>query len=224
MALIKAKARVTTGLAHVSEGADVYIRALRDGSLVGVDWLQSLIMAGYGSYIDVGALTTPIVGGGNGTIVDLDQPEVNIGVPTGRTIVPVRIHIQCEVPADTDADVEEIIIGYDRLATNAGGTFTDEVIKNMRTDMVGSSLCDANSAYSGDQTVSPTVNEIARAGTVTNVLTSGITNKQFELLYEPKHPLFIVGPAQLICYWGGVAAMSGFAQVFWVEFPTTWLT
>ena len=38
------------------------------------------------------------------------------------------------------------------------------------------------------------------------------------VVYQPKYPPFIVGPATLLVYWGGtVANVGGFAQVHWVE-------
>lgn len=191
----------------------------RMGHLWTADWLQHMVQAGKCFGIQVGALTTPIQGGGAGTIIDLDQPEVNIGVPSGRVLLPFRIDVQCEVPADQDGDVQEIIVGFDRLATNAGGTFTDEVAFNLRTDNPATSLCDPNSAYTADQTTAPTVIELARAQMVTNIVTSGITQGILQLLYEPKVVPMLVGPAQLLVYWGGTQAMSGFAQVFWCELP-----
>ena len=201
------------------------LRGTKSGALFTQNWVQQEIANGNGRMVQVGALTTPIVGGGDGTIIDLDQPEVNIGVPNGFVIFPYRVHVQCEVPADQDADVQEIIIGYDRLATNAGGTFTDEQANNLRLDLGPGSVTDPNSGYTADQTTAPTVIELARAQTVTNILTNGVTNKQFELLYEPAAVPGIgnvnTTGAQLLCYWGGIQAMSGFAQVYWIEKSVT---
>jgi len=42
--------------------------------------------------------------------------------------------------------------------------------------------------------------------------------KVTSLLYEPKHPPIIVGPATLLVYYGGtVATLGGFIQGHWVE-------
>lgn len=186
------------------------------GNLYMKDWIQREIDAGNAEGFQVGALTTPIVGGGAGTVIDLDQPEVNINVPAGKTIWLIRAHIQCEVPADQDGDVQEIEIGYDNAGvTNASSsTGTVTTPKNLRTDKTSLLLGGSAVVTAGTVNLSanPTVQEIARAQTVTNIVTSGITNKGFELLYEPKHPRPFVGPCAVLAYWGGTQAMSGFAQ------------
>ncbi len=66
MAIIKAKARQTTAVSAESEGNDVYLRALRDGTLLTAAWKQSYIMKGYGYQALVGGFSTPLTGGGNG--------------------------------------------------------------------------------------------------------------------------------------------------------------
>ena len=224
MASIFVKAAQTGGVSIAGEGDDQQARGTRDGSLFAAPWIQGLILEGRCYMIQVGALTTPIVGGGDGTIIDLDQPEVNIGVPSGTAIMPFRVDVQCESSAtEADNDIGEIIIGFDRLATNAGGTFTDETAVNLRTDNPNSSLTDPNSAYTVNQTTEPTVIELARLQRQPIVDVSSVArdNTTLHLRYEPSVVPVLVGPAQLLVYWGGVAARTGFAQVFWAELPTT---
>ena len=190
------------------------------GNLYSKDWVQREQDAGNAEGFQVGALTTPIQGGGAGTIIDLDQPEVNINVPDGKTMWLTRAHIQCEVPADQDSDVQEIILGYDNAGvTNASAsTGTVTTPKNLRSDKTAGLLGASAIVTAGTVNLSanPTVQEIARAQTVTNIVTSGITNKQFELLYEPLRPRAFVGPCVVLGYWGGTQAMSGFAQFEYV--------
>ena len=224
MSTVFLKAAQTGGVAIAGENDQVQARGTRDGALFTAPWIQGLILEGRCYMIQVGALTTPIQGGGAGTIVDLDQPEVNIGVPSGTTILPFRIDVQVECSAtEADNEISEIIIGFDRLATNAGGTFTDETAVNLRTDNPNASLCDPNSAYTVNQTTEPTVIELARRQRQPIVYGTPTVHEDtaLHLLYEPLYSQAIVGPAQLLVYWGGVAAVSGYAQVFWAELPTT---
>ena len=214
----------TGGVAIGAEGSSRQARGTRDGAIFAAPWIQALILEGRCYMIQVGALTTPITGGGDGTIVDLDQPEVNIGVPSGTTILPFRIEVQCESSAtEADNDIGEIIIGFDRLATNTGGTFTDETAVNLRTDNPYSSLCDPNSAYTVNQTTEPTVIEITRRQRqpIVDASATARDDTTIHLLYEPLYAMALVGPAQLLVYWGGIAAHTGFAQVFWAELATT---
>ena len=223
MASVFVNAAQTGSVSIAGEGDQRQVRSTRDGALFQASWLQGLVLEGRCYMIQVGALTTPIVGGGNGTVVDLAEPEVNIGVPAGTTIFPFRVGVQCESSAtEADNDIGEIIVGFDRLATNGGGTFTDEVAVNLRTDNPYSSLCDPNSAYTGAQTTTATVIELARVQRQPIVDGSSVArdNTTIHLLYEPSYPIALVGPAQFLVYWGGIVAHNGFAQVFWAELPT----
>ena len=223
MASVFLNAAQTGGVVIAGEGDQRQVRGSRDGAVFQAPWIQGLVLEGRCYMIQVGALTTPIVGGGNGTIIDLDQPEVNIGVPSGTTILPFRVNVECESSAtEADDDIGEIVVGFDRLATNTGGTFTDEVAVNLRTDNPNSSLTDPNSAYTGDQTTAPTVIELVRVQRqpIVDASSTARADTTLHLLYEPLYPMALVGPAQFLVYWGGVAARSGFAQVFWAELPT----
>lgn len=207
----------------VTENGMVQHWGNRAGSQVLTAEPDQLIAAGYGFHVTVGALTTPIVGGGNGTVVDLDQPELAISVPSGTSIRPVRIHVQCELAGDTDADIEEIIIGVDRTQAITGlGTSTAETAFNMRTDNPRSTNCTILSAATANITPSDPVigMELARRQVTVNLLTAGISHGIFELLYEPDLAPLLVGPCALYVYWGGVAAVSGFAQAQWVEYQS----
>lgn len=203
------------------EGITQALFANRAGALVRVSLIDQLIAAGYGYHVTVGALTTPIVGGGNGTVFDPEQSELSISVPSGVAIYPIRLSVQAEVPADQDADVQEILIAADRAAasTATSSTGTVETAFNLRTDNPRTSNLTVVSANTSDH-ATPTLGlELARKQMVTNILTSGITQGFLDLLYEPENPPLLVGPCAVYFYWGGTQAMSAFAQAQWVEMP-----
>lgn len=203
------------------EGLSIGAWGDRAGTLVTQSELDALVAAGFGFHATVGALTTPITGGGAGTVLDYEQSELSISVPAGTAIMPIRLSAQAEMPADQDGDVQEIFFMVDRAAasTAAAGTGTVEVAFNMRTDNPRSSNCTVVSANTSDHGT-PTISaELARVGKVTNLLTSGITHGVLELLYEPDDPPIIIGPAAVYMYWCGTQAMAGFAQAQWIELP-----
>mgnify|MGYP001606543293 CR=1 FL=1 len=68
------------------------------GAGLSADWRSALIARGLVWHVDVGAFSTPIVGGGNGTILDADQPELIIDVPTGWCCLLLRCHVVCQTP------------------------------------------------------------------------------------------------------------------------------
>jgi hypothetical protein len=206
-----------------SDGDFKYLRLLRDGSLSVAGFLMASIMEGRGHMITVGAFSTGIVGGGDGTVLDADQPEFIVSVPSGTSIMPIRIDAQVQTGAPTDAQEVEILYAADQdQAMASAGTSTSETIYNLNTLKGSASACTAISAATVD-TTSPTLDiELARKVIEYDVVTSGTLGMDVSLLYEPKCPIILNGPAMLIGYWGGdTATVGGFAQVQWLEFPTT---
>jgi hypothetical protein len=198
------------------------------GAALAADWRLALVARGLGWHFDAGAFSTPIVGGGNGTVLDQDQPEFGVSVPSGFTIIPTRIHVQCQPPISAaDADECEILLAVDRSAAYAGdGTVVLETPVNMRTNAVGGCPATCFSAGTGNIT-NPTLGmELGRAvktvdyvGTPANALFSDLS-----FLYEPLVPPFLVGPCAIYGYWGGTVATSGFANVQFLVIPSNLIT
>ena len=196
-------------------------------SLLSID---EMIARGMGRAVTVGAFSTGIVGGGAGTVLDQDQPELAIGVPGGFVIRPIYAAVQVQpAAATTDADETEILVGVDSLGLWTGdGTETDENPSNLRTDLPKGSGCRVGSAFTGNMTTTPSFGsaaapvidlELIREVQTLELATAAGQNLYLvRVVYQPKYPPFIVGPATLLVYWGGtVANVGGFAQVHWVE-------
>lgn len=197
--------------------------------------LDHMISRGMGRMMAVGAFSTPIVGGGAGTILDQNQPEFAIGVPAGFCIRPIRVGIQVQTGLlATDSDETESLLAVDSLGLWTGdGTLTQENPSNMRSDLDKGSACKCGSAFTGDMTTTPGNGQAAAApvldmelsryvqqGDVQGTAANAAWNYHNHL-YEPKYAPYLVGPCTLIGYWGGtVATVGGFAQVAWVEGPT----
>ena len=223
---IRFRAAQYANVPNTADGFPTEARSTRGGDLSVADWLNLKNMEGRIFQMDVGTFSTPITGGGAGTILDADQPEGVIGVPSGTTIILNRVAVQCQTPLlATDADEAEILVAVDKDICYAGtGTATAETPLALRTDQKRASVCTCKSAFSGDITVAPTSDiELARKvitgdinGTAANALWGVL-----DLVYEPKVPPIIVGPATVMVYWGGTVATTGFAQVQWAEIPST---
>lgn len=216
---------VPTRLTSSSTSGNPLVASL-DGALHMMDWRQARIWEGRGYHVSIGAFSSPITGGGAGTIFDQDQPEGVISIPSGTAVLPFRIHVQAQTPLlATDADESEILIAVDRAAASnaSGATGTAEVIYNLRTDLSTSgSLVTATSAVTTNIT-NPTLDiELASSRLVGDVQGTAATAlwTKHEVLYEPYAPPLIVGPAAIYIYWGGTVATTGFAQVQWIEVPT----
>lgn len=190
------------------------------------DWRQAFIARGMGYHVDIGSFSTPITGGGNGTVIDLDQPEFGISVASGYTVVPLRVHVAA-LPGlqTTDSHESEILLAVDRAAAWAGdGTVTTETAVNMRTSATGNPTgVSIFSAATADITDPNLGMELAHVAKLTDVQGTAATVNLYDLvlLYEPKNPPFLVGPCALYGYWGGDVAVTGFANVSFLTFPTS---
>ncbi len=201
------------------------IRTIFSG-LLAADWRQALIARGFGWNVTVGSVSTPIVGGGNGTVIDPEQPELAIFVPSGQCLIPLRIAVEVELGIQTtDSHRTEILIGTDRTQLPTAGTSTLEVPINLRTDITTSCPLTARSAYTVDG-ITPVLDELDRAQALTDVQGTAATVNVYQLktVYEPKFPPFICGPAGLFVYVGGNVAPSCFIQASFLAIPASLVT
>lgn len=187
------------------------------------DWKQRAVLQGRGFQVDVGAFSTPIVGGGNGTVIDQDQPEAMISVPSGTSIIPIRVSVQAQCGlAATDADENEILVAADiSQASDGTGTMTTETALKMYVGQ-GTTLCTCYSAFTADATAPVLGMELARKVEVMDLVgtPANAWGHILDLVYEPAVPPILVGPCMLLVYWGGTVAVSGFAQIQWLEYLT----
>jgi len=198
------------------------VKSVLDGILQ-TDWRQAFIARGFGWHFDIGAFSTPVAGGGATAVIDQDRPSGAISVATGWTLIPLRIAIQAQPNvAQAPADEIEALIAVDRLAAVVGGTWTAETPTNMKTSITSGCPLLCQSICSGACT-NPTLGvELARQvkecqedTAVGNRWDGGL-----DLLYEPRFPHFIVGPAGLYVYVGGTAAITIFAQLDFLVVPS----
>ncbi len=222
MTIAKIKGQQTTAIQGASEGADVFLRGLRDGSLITADWRQAAVFGGFGYHFNVGAFSTGIVGGGAGTVIDVDTPDMVLSIPNGTCIMPMRIVVNVQMGAPADAQEQEILIALD-ADTEWDGTagHTASTIYNMNTLSQRGSACTAAGAFTTTITTAPAVTiEIARMVCEYSVATAGEEPQILELVYEPKTMMVIPGPAMLLGYHGGDAAnIGGYFDVQFLEFP-----
>lgn len=203
--------------------------ASRYGELFqGPNYIERRTLAGKAFAVTVGAVSTPIVGGGAGTVIDLEQPEARICIPVGYYLVPTRVAVTLKTPlAATDSDIIESFIGIAQ-GTDATGTGTAETIYNKRGDLGATgSVATATSAMTADG-ITPTIHTEIEHLLLTADMNGTPANAMWnapKMVYELKSgmsPYFIGGSsgATLYVYWGGTVATSGYATIEWVEFPS----
>jgi len=197
------------------------VRVLPHGALPVGDWKDAAILFGLGWSVTIGAFSTGIVGGGAGTVLDADQPEGIISVPSGWVMRPIRVHVQCETPLiAADDDESEILLGVDPdTAYDDSGTVTTETPINLLTGHKGGGCPLTCVSAATANITAPTLGlELARKikvadvqGTAANALWG-----ELDLLYEPVNPPFIQGPAAMYLYVGGTVATNFYAQIAFI--------
>ena len=196
-----------------------------------LEYLDKMIADGHGRAVLVGALSTGLVGGGAGTILDLDQPMLAIGVPAGVVLRPIYGKISVQPGIETaDSDEVDCYFGVDSLGLWTGdGTKTDENPSNMNSHFDKGSMCRVGSAFTGNMTTTPRNGgaaavpvvdmELERHSQITNFGdATGISHRSVELLYAPTFPEWLEGPCTVLADFGGtIATVGGFITFRWVE-------
>ena len=171
----------------------------------------------------VGSLSTPVTGGGAGTVLDADQPEAIIDVPDGQVLRLISVRVDVQVGVSTaDADETEIVLAIDRTAIS-GVTATNGVVEipiGGRTSVASGSAMQFVSAVTTNLAGAPTLS-VELAHPVIHAVVGDATSyahPRLELDYEPSVPDYVVGPATVVLYFGGTIAALGFAHFKWAEF------
>ncbi len=220
MANIKAKvAQVTPAV--VGEGDFTEVKSTKLGALFTADWKQQLVLAGLAWQVDVGTVTAsgdiaPVTGGGNGTTIDFDQPELAIGVDAGYYLIPLEA--RCAIQVDNDADVSEgnIILIADRSAapptSNASATTAAPV------NMLDGAASFPGRAFTGStgNITTPVASQIldfvtAQASTMDS--TGMVSSPVVKMDYVPSTPTILAGPCQVVMCFGGTKAAVGIGSV-----------
>ncbi len=224
---LKGKARQSRPQSSLAtEGDSQDVRLLRDGTVVVMNQNEAAILGGRGYSAIVGSFSSPGLGGGAGsTIIDIDTPEMVLGIPSGTSIKLTRVLIEMKpVSGAADDDEIDILIAVDQDKMNAqsSGTSTVATIYNMNTLWTGASKLYANVEYSTTMTDPVLDLELAHATKIYEHLTTvGTLWVNLTLNYEPKIPRVINGPAMVCIYWGGTLGASAFCTAEWIEFPST---
>lgn len=209
-------------------GSEEQLRTLF-GAAMAADWRQAFVARGYGWHFDVGGFAsgtdTGITGGGNGTVMDLDQPEFGISVPSGYTLIPLEMRVAARPGLQTtDSHVTDILLIADRTAAWAGdGTVTSETPLNLKTSSTTGCPATCFSAATADITDPVVSIELARKTLLTDVQGTAATVNMLsiEMEYAPAVPPMVVGPGAIYGYWGGSIAVVGFAQLNFLVVPTS---
>ena len=219
---LQAKGQQTTAVQSVSEGNDVYVRAMRDGSLMTQSWIMSQALQGRLYCAQAGLLTTAITWSATATN-DQTKPAMLLDVPLGTTVIPLEISMYFEA-FGTNA-LFEIAMLCGTGAVQAGGTAM--TITNMRTDAPYTSVCKGWSDVTGGTAPTANISSFYASGTqlITTIASSDDASMRNTDLYkwsytDSGYAPIVKGAAQLLVTQGSQAG-TGFGKIIYLELPTS---
>ena len=225
MALFKAKARQTSAVSRVSEGADSYVRALRDGSLSTAGFIQAMCMEGRMFAANGGTATGPLTFGAG----SLDTTEIDMLVlaPAGTTIIPIEVCIQVEAYGSTAIFEALVSCGSGGVV----GTDTDVVPVCMNTHLGYTAQCACGVSSAADATYfTSNLIELERWGAA-KAVTVGTADD--DSAWPPANYAWRAsqgGYLPIIKGIGGLAvfvaaqASTGFISAKWIEVPDSYFS
>jgi hypothetical protein len=226
MALFKAKANQSSSVSRVGEGADVYVKALRDGSLTTAAFFQAMAMEGRMYVANAGSVTTPITFGA-GDITGT-EPDLLVEVPSNMVVIPVSFILNVEAYGTTA--IFQCILSAGKGGSRGaatGGTAVTPV--NVRTD---APFASQSTIYSNIDTGTATylttnAYEFWRDGlqkAVTQAAADATSPHRLETFAwsaqaTGTYPI-LVGASQLFAFAAGQAG-TGFMTLTYVELPVS---
>jgi len=218
-----------------AEGDFEYVKQTKLGQLFTADWKLRLLLAGKVWKVSIGAITagnaiTQVTGGGDGTVMDMEQPEFIVGVDAGYFLIPIAADVI--VTSDTDApdDFMEILLIMDRtnscptsatatVATpinllDGGGSFPGRAFTAVTVD-IEDPVYDELLAYERYETTA-----VVMQGTSANE--DDAINSILRMHYEPQVPSIGAGPCSIVCMWDGTVATTGIACFTFAAVPISW--
>jgi hypothetical protein len=208
-----------------SDGQRAEMISTRAGQLFTAGWKTELVLAGYAYNVTVGTIVAGgdvslVTGGGAGTVIDTDQPELAIGTPTGYFHIPLSFRATIQADHDADADEGNIVLFADQTQTvPTSATATAATITPL-LDGGQTSVSTGWHTVTGDIT-DPVCTQLL--GYATNVAAqidaSATAISALRLDYVPGHPVLLKGPCSVVAAWGGTAAVTGACTYCWAEVP-----
>ncbi len=227
MAMLKAKGRQTSSVSVAAENSDVYLRAMRDGSLINMPWVMAKVFEGKVFCAMTGVLSADVT---FSPVVDGAMPDLSVTVPKGTTIIPVYISVNFEDTGSTL--VLDVFAVASKVYDNDVTSTATLVIKNMRTDKaLDGSQCVALSVITGSGTdlESSGYNYVEFWRPVSGFAEDAFGGSTARINHATNHskwtigdavvPPIIVGTSTLGIY-AGAQAGKGFITAIWVEVPT----
>jgi len=215
-------------------GDDQEAQMSKLGQIFTASWKERLLVAGKIWKAHIGAITadgaiTKIVGGGNGTVMDMEQPEMIVGVDAGYYLMLLEADVMVESDCDAPDDFMEILLFGDRTQVpvfvagtvttpvnclDGAGAFPGVCYTAVTTDMADPVLSELFSYRRYETTA------VVMAGTAANEDDAIVS--VLSMHYEPQIPSILAGPCSIVLLFDGTVATNGIATLTFAAVPSTW--
>lgn len=220
-----------------AEGLEGKSRMSRSGQLYTLDWKTELVHGGFvfgvspiAAAIAGGDETgVQITGGGAGTVIDSDQPELIVGVDSGHVLCPMKIVFAGKVDIDADAEIGAFLAFMDRTqGPPSTVTGTVATVNNYLGEWV-SATAQGGPGFPGRafhtitaDITDPVMTDLLAYEVVRGADAGAAASEQVVQLraeYIAQEPMWIDGPCSLVCCWGGTAAVTGLVRITFACVP-----
>ena len=221
MAKVEGKVKQTTGVDRLDEGADQYLKLLRDGTLSTVDFIGAMSLEGRVFTCNAAVATSAIAFGDEG--LDTDEYDLFVTVPSSVVIIPLELNIHFET-LGTALLLECAMQVGTGGAPHGTSTATVTRSSNPNTGLTSAvtSVCAANTggtAFTGD------VKEIWRA--IDQMAIDIDTVAQIRVPYNYRWSaltsgvLDVVGPSYGLAVWASAKTGTGQISLKYAELPAS---
>jgi len=218
MSTIKGKARQTTSIERVSEGADVYIRMLRDGTVGVADLIALWSLEGRIFTGTAGSGSSPETFGATGTY-DATTFDMHLAIPSSVVVIPLEYTVVYEA-FGTILLVENVL----QYGTGSVvGTATADIPTSSNPNAGVASKCTLNFA-SATGTALTTIAEELWHDSLQPVITrasaeGNVVKERFSYNWKDTGVLQTVGPSQQLVAFAAAQAGTGFIKFVYAELP-----
>ena len=213
--------RVVGSRVHTSVTEDRFVspRALRDGSLVTVDWIQAAIIEGRGHMLQLGTEDAPI---DSTTSIDDALVWAVVDITEGYSVIP--FYAEAAIATWTTATLINMMIEVDnaKVRYSSGGTAftplglrtgTGIPVATQATAYVGTDVTVAAKTASGSL-------EIARPQSI-EVNLGDAADDVPSFVWEPARVPIVDGPGAVLFHLGAATAdVTAYGNLKWIEYPT----
>ena len=211
----------------IGSGADVRVKALKDGTLSVADFIAIMSLEGRVFSAEAGSATTPVTFGAGS--IDTTEYDLKVLVPAGTSIIPVELNIVMETYGTTA--LFEFMASIGQGSTAAMGTDTDVTIYNVNLGHANGSNCLAGAASNNDG-VYPTDNVVeffrgtqAKAVTIATADDDSTWQPEcFNWRVKEAGYLPILNGKGSLDVFAAAQAGTGFIMAKWIEIPSSWLS